>query len=161
MVNSPTKSGNQLTMGRSGDNAGHFKDGHPGGPGRPRGSQTRVKADLAQMILNGAAVAGFLKTNSETNLREPTGIDGCQGYLVWSAVNEPKTYLALMARILPYYVNTAPPLGKVVLTHEETLALLRERGLPEDLIEHLRKAPEILDDGEDPDPYGLLKNVTP
>jgi hypothetical protein len=47
------------------------------------------------------------------------------------------------------------------MSYEETVAELRERGLPPELIDHLRLAPEILDEGEDPDPYGLLKNVTP
>jgi hypothetical protein len=40
------------------------------------------------------------------------------------------------------------------------LAQLRERGLPLELIEHLRKAPEILDPGEDPDPYGMMKDIS-
>jgi hypothetical protein len=65
--------------------------GWAGGPGRPRGSLTRVKADLAQMILNGAAEAGFLETNSAGNLRKASGLDGCQGYLRWCAVNEKLT----------------------------------------------------------------------
>jgi hypothetical protein len=38
-----------------------------------------------------------------------------------------------------------------------TLAQLKERGLPLELIEHLRKAPVQLDDDEDDDPYGLRK----
>jgi hypothetical protein len=39
---------------------------------------------------------------------------------------------------------------KAILTREETLAQLRERGLPLELIDHLRKAPEILDWDEVP-----------
>jgi len=67
-----------------------FKQGHAPlpGSGRPKGSPNRIKADLAQLILNGAAEAGFLKTNSETNLREASGIDGCQGYLRQLAKNK-------------------------------------------------------------------------
>ena len=67
--------------------------------------------------------------------------------------------MALMARILPYYVNTNEPVGPTTVSREEMLAQLRERGLPLELIEHLRKAPEILDPGEDPDPYGLMKDI--
>jgi hypothetical protein len=88
-----------------------------------------------------------------------TGIDGCDGYLLWLAVNEPKTYAALLARILPYYVNTIDPVGKDIMSYEETVAELRELGLPPELIDHLRLAPEILDPGEDPDPYGLMKDI--
>jgi len=68
-----------------------FKQGNPGGPGRPRGSQNRIKADLSQMIINNAARAGFMKLD-EDGKRIGTGVDGCDGYL-WCAVNEPKTPL--------------------------------------------------------------------
>jgi len=67
--------------------------------------------------------------------------------------------MALLARILPFYISAETP--KQILTHDETLAELRERGLPIELLEHLRKAPEILDDDENPDPYGIMQNVTP
>jgi hypothetical protein len=139
--------------------AGQFKDGNPGGPGRPRGVPNRIKADLSQMIINNAARAGFLELDKDG---EPvaTGIDGCDGYLLWCAVNRPSHYMALLARILPYYVNTAEPVGPAILSHEEMLVQLRERGLPLEVIEHLRKAPEILDPGEDPDPYGMMKDIS-
>jgi hypothetical protein len=45
-------------MGNDPPNGGQFKQGWAGGPGRPRGSKTRVKADLAQLILDGAAGGG-------------------------------------------------------------------------------------------------------
>jgi hypothetical protein len=38
------------------------EDGNPGGPGRPKGSLGRIKADLAQLILNGAAQAALSDT---------------------------------------------------------------------------------------------------
>jgi hypothetical protein len=59
-----------------------------------------------------------------------------------------QTYLAILARILPYYVSTELP--KQILTRDETLAELKERGLPIELIDHLRRAPEELRDGEHP-----------
>jgi hypothetical protein len=105
-----------------------------------------------------AARAGFMKLD-EDGKRVGTGTDGCDGYLLWCAVNEPKTYMALLARILPYYVSVELP--KEILTRDETIAELKERGLPLELLDHLRRAPEVLDDGEDPDPYGMLKDVTP
>jgi len=111
------------------------------------------------MIINNAARAGFM-TVGEDGKRISTGIDGCDGYLLWCAVNEPRTYMALLARILPYYVNTAPTIGKGTLSYEEAVVQLRERGLPPELIDHLRLAPEILDPDEDPDPYGLMKNIS-
>jgi hypothetical protein len=54
--------------------------------------------------------------------------------------------VGLLARILPHYASVKPP-GRGILSREETLAQLRERGLPEDLIDAMRKAPEIIDPG--------------
>jgi len=34
----------------------------------------------------------------------------------------------LLARVLPYYVSPPEPTGKGIMTYEETLARLRERG---------------------------------
>jgi hypothetical protein len=56
-----------------------------------------------------------------------------------------------MARVLPYYVNTDLP--EEILSRDETLAQLKERGLPIELLQHLQKATQPLDDDEDPDPY--------
>jgi hypothetical protein len=63
-------------------------------------------ADLSQLIIDVATETGFIKVN-EQGVREAIGVDGCLGYLRWAAVNEPKTYLALMARMLPYFVSEA------------------------------------------------------
>jgi hypothetical protein len=47
----------------------------------------------------------------------------------------------------PRYAKS-PGKGKGIRSREKALAQLRERSLPEDLIDHLRKAPEMWD----PDP---------
>jgi hypothetical protein len=48
-------------------NVGQFKEGHAPhpGPGRPKGSRNRIKADLSQMIMNGAAAVGFLQLDEK------------------------------------------------------------------------------------------------
>src|SRR5271157_1826050 len=74
-----------------------FKKGWAGGPGRPKGVPNKVKADLASMILSAAARTGFIKSD-ENGKRIGTGLDGCEGYLMWAALYEPRTYLALLAR---------------------------------------------------------------
>jgi hypothetical protein len=53
---------------------GRFEEGNPPSGGRPKGSRTRVKADLSQMILNGAAAAGFLQLDKDGK-RIATGMD--------------------------------------------------------------------------------------
>jgi hypothetical protein len=49
---------------------------------------------------------------------------------------------------------------KVTRTPQEIDAELRERGLPVELLEHLRMMPDVLQEGELEDPYGI-KDVTP
>jgi hypothetical protein len=117
-----------------------FEPGNPGGPGRPRGSSNRLEAD----ITNAAVRAGFIELD-ETGNRVGSDRDGRKAYLAWTARYDPKTYLAFMARNLP---RPAKSPGKGIPSREKALAQLRERGLPEDLIDHLRKAPEMWD----PDP---------
>jgi hypothetical protein len=110
------------------------------------------------MIMNNAARAGFMLLDDKGK-PAATGMDGADGYLLWCAVNEPKTYMALLARVLPYYIVKELP-DKTIISRDEAMAQLRERGLPLELIDHLRRAPEVLDADEDPDPY-RLKDVTP
>lgn len=119
------------------------------------------RVDLAQMIMNGAERAGF-KTLDKKGKFIP-GDDGCDGYLLWVALNDHRTYCSLLARVLPYYLKPDLP-EDAIMTHDETLAQLRERGLPENFIELMRKAPVVLDPDEleNPHPYGApLKDVTP
>jgi hypothetical protein len=140
-----------------------IKPGWAGGPGRPKGSPNRVKADLAQLIMDAAGEVGFIK-NNKRGKPTATGLDGCRGYLRWLALHHPQTYAALMARVLPYYVNTDLP--EPILTRDETLAQLKERGLPIELLQHLQRATAPLDSDEDTDPYrspqtGETIDVTP
>jgi hypothetical protein len=116
-----------------------FQPGNPGGPGRPRGSSNRLEAD----IRSAAVRAGFIKLDENGN-RVGSDRDGCEAYLAWAARYDHKTYLAFMARLLPRYAKSP---GKGIRSREKALAQLRERGLPEDLIDRSRKAPEW-----DPDP---------
>jgi hypothetical protein len=80
------------------------------------------------------------------------GERGTLGYLEWAAMNHPKTYLGLLARVLPYHVVDQTP-QRTAISREEALIQLQERGLPVDLLNVLRLAPQPLDPGEDPDPW--------
>jgi hypothetical protein len=134
---------------------GKFKPGNPGGPGRPKGSRNRNGGDLRQMIMNAAVRTGFITIDQNGN-RVGSGRDGCEGYLMWAALYEPRSFLGLFARNLPYYV-TSDEMPEV-MSRSEVEASFREFGLPLDLIEHLQRAPAPLDIGEDPDPYGVEKD---
>jgi hypothetical protein len=136
---------------------GKFKPGNPGGPGRPKGSRNKLGGDLRQQIYDAAVETGYIEIDKETGQRIATGKGGCQGWLEWLYVHEPKTAAALFARVLPYFVDTVDEIPEV-MSRSEVEALFREFGLPLDLIEHLQRAPAPLDPGEDPDPYGLHKD---
>jgi hypothetical protein len=78
-------------------------------------------------------------------------------------VERPQDLLRVARACHAYFVISDIVPTKNTLSYEETVAQLRERGLPPELIDHMRKAPPGADDlwpGENPDPYGM-KNVTP
>jgi hypothetical protein len=117
-----------------------------------KGSRNRVQVDLAQLIVQAAANTGFMVIDEHG--KTVPGERGTLGYLEWAAINHPKTYLGLLARVLPYHVTHEAP-QRTAISREEALIQLQERGLPIDLLNVLRLAPQPLDPGEDPDPYGL------
>ena len=106
-----------------------------------------------ELVLLAAEQAGYM-TKDENGNWTATGEDGLLGFFRWNAVNRPERILALISHGLPKQVNA-------FVTHrraksvEEIDAELRERGLPVELLEHLRKVPGVLQDGELDDPYGM------
>jgi hypothetical protein len=62
-----------------------FQAGHPGGPGRPRGSRNRMGLDIRQVIVDAAIETGFIKVDDKPY---GSGEEGCKGYLKWAALNE-------------------------------------------------------------------------
>jgi hypothetical protein len=107
-------------MPRTDEHRGRFQKGWRGGPGRPKGVPDRSRADLSQLIMDAATETGFIKKDEKTGELIGTREEGCKGYLKWLCLHEPRTYAALLARVLPYYVHTELP--EAILTREETTA---------------------------------------
>jgi hypothetical protein len=88
--------------------------------GRKPGVPNRITTVLKDAIVIAATEVG-------ENRR---GKDGLTGYLRWLAKNEPKSFAALLGRVLPYHI-----VGKLEHEHrqyvdkEEVLDALKERGL--------------------------------
>jgi hypothetical protein len=63
------------------------------------------------MIMDAATETGFIETDKDGK-RVGTGREGCRGSLKWLYLNEPKTAAALLARVLPFFieVSEAPPI---------------------------------------------------
>jgi hypothetical protein len=134
-----------------------FQPGHPRYGGRRKSSAGKLNGDLRQQIYDAAVATGYIETDEKTGQRKATGKGGCQGWLEWLYVNEPKTAAALLARVLPYFIDTSEEMP-TVMSRSEVEASFREFGLPLDLIEHLQRAPAPLDPGEDTDPYGVERD---
>jgi hypothetical protein len=81
----------------------------------------------------GIAATGFIEKDEHGN-RVPTGKRGCQGFVEWLALNEPKVAAALFARVLPYYIDTSGEVPEVA-SEAEIEVMLKELGLPVGLIE--------------------------
>ena len=63
--------------------------------------------------------------------------NGMKGYFKFLAVRHPKTYGAILARIMPLHNHTSNKMP-AYLTEEQVKAELREAGLPEDMIKFMR-----------------------
>jgi hypothetical protein len=106
--------------------------------GRPKGSVNRYTGALKELVLLAAENVGDRLEIGEKG--ERTGEGGALAFLEVCAIKERKTFLTVMARFLPITIKTAPPIKKV-LTREEALHELRERGLDPGLIDHIRRLP--------------------
>jgi hypothetical protein len=115
---------------------------------------------LMELVMQAAEETGFIRKDEKTGLVIGTGEEGVKGYLKWAALHKSDRFIALMARVAPKHVFSDVT-HRTELTVTEIEAELRDRGLPVELLDHLLNAPEELDWDEDPDPYGLMKNVTP
>jgi hypothetical protein len=111
-----------------------------------------------ELVILAAEQAGYMRRGDDGHWIA-TGEDGLLGYLRWIAVNRPERLIALISHGIPkqFIANVT---HKAVRTVQEIDAELRERGLPVELLEHLRMMPDVLQEGELEDPYGL-KDVTP
>src|SRR5580658_10436549 len=89
-----------------------FQKGHPRYGGRRKGSKNKFGGDLREAIVAAIQATGFIEKDDKGNLIA-TGARGCQGFVEWLALHEPKTAAALFARVLPYFINLAGEVPEV------------------------------------------------
>jgi hypothetical protein len=109
-----------------------------------------MQADLAQMILQAASETGFIAIDKDG--KAIPGEGGTLGYLRWCALHEPKTYMGMLTRVLPYHVVEEKPEDRII-SRDQAIEELKERGLPIEMLAMLRAAPAPLDPGEVEDLY--------
>jgi hypothetical protein len=115
--------------------------------------------DLMTMVMQAAENVGYV-TKNEKGEWVATHKGGALKYLEWAAVHKAERFLILLARVAPKKLF-AEVTHRAAMTSAEVEAELRERGIPVKLLDSLLAAPDELDDDEDTDPYGLMKDVTP
>ena len=89
--------------------------------GRKPGVPNKITTALKEAIILAAAKRGA----------DGEGKDGLVGYLFWLARAEPKSFAALLGRVVPLHiVGGVDHVHRVLPTKEEVLQELKERGLP-------------------------------
>lgn len=92
-----------------------------GGPPRKKGLQNKITRVLKEAIVLAAEQIG----------EDGNGKDGLVGYLRRVARSDPKTFCALLGRIVPLQITGKDdgPIEVEYLTREQVVERLRERGL--------------------------------
>jgi hypothetical protein len=123
-------------------------------PGRPPGSLNKITRTMKDALVAAAFELGQLHTdNWEEAIKEPDP-DGMKHYFKVAAIREMKTFLIIVARIMPLHTETSGDTPKYV-TRDQMIERLREAGMPESMIDEMKPLDARLLDPEDLgyDPY--------
>jgi hypothetical protein len=101
-----------------------FEVGNKKAAGRPPGSLNKFTVEVKDAVVNAAINVGY----------DGKGEGGLIGYLQKQAKMEPRAFLSLLARCVPVNLVAKVDVEHAVLTPEQVVAKLRERGLPIDQI---------------------------
>jgi len=105
------------------------------GAGRPKGVPNKVTNTFRDLLLQAAHEVGDSREEGKD------GQGGVLGYLKKAAVREEKTFLLMMARILPLKINAEIKQLKEKISLEEAVAELKECGLDPLLALYLQRYP--------------------
>jgi hypothetical protein len=103
------------------------------------GVHNKFGGDLRVAVVAGIAAVGYIE-KAEDGTPKATGRGGVQGFVEWLTLHEPRTAAALLARVMPYFINTDGDTPDVASEAEIEL-MLKELGPPLGLIEHMQIAP--------------------
>jgi hypothetical protein len=112
------------------------KEGRPG-PGRPRGSKNKISRTMREALAAAAEELGRTDLDKweEVVQKAADHPDPYKRFFMVAAVKEVKTYLAVVARIIPTHVIDTP--AQRYMTVAQAKAELREAGVPESVIKHM------------------------
>ena len=110
---------------RNGRNAPLFAKGNNASGGRPAGVPNKITTLLKDAIVMAAQLVG----------EDRKGKNGLVGYLKWMAKNEPKSFAALMGRVIPLHVvGDMDHTHRVFASKEAIKEQLKERGIPIEVV---------------------------
>jgi hypothetical protein len=107
-------------MTKSKSNRTRFKPGRKKTGGRAAGTPNKTTRTLREEVLAAAEAAG-----------NEVGGDGRVGYWKWVALNDPKSFIPQLVRLIPQE-EPDPPDSVVLHSIEEVRDALREYGVPPD-----------------------------
>lgn len=96
------------------------KDAKRNTAGRPRGSQNKISVEVKEAVVNAAMNIGY----------DGKGEGGLIGYLEKMAKIEPRSFMSLLGRCVPVNLVMKGTIQHEILTPEQLIAQLKERGVP-------------------------------
>jgi hypothetical protein len=110
------------------------KEGRPG-PGRPRGSKNRISRTMREAVVAAVETLGATDLDKwdEVVKKAEDDPDPVRRFFMIAAVRDLRTFMAVVARIIPTHVSRAPP--QRYMTVEMARAELRAAGIPEDVLD--------------------------
>jgi hypothetical protein len=113
------------------------KEGRPG-PGRPRGSKNRISRTMRAAVVAAVEKLGATDLDKWDEVVEKAedDPDPVRRFFMIAAVRDLRTFMAVVARMIPTHVTRAPP--KRYKTEEMARAELRAVGIPEDVLNFFR-----------------------
>jgi hypothetical protein len=79
----------QIKLDQPSDKPSLFQKGHPRYGGRKKGTRNKFGGDLREAIVAAIAATGFIEKDEHGN-PVATGKRGCQGFVEWLALHEPR-----------------------------------------------------------------------
>jgi hypothetical protein len=116
--------------------------------GRPVGSLNKITRTMKDALVAAAVELGQLHTDQWAEHIKLPDPDGLKHYFKVAAVEEMKTFLILIGRIMPLHVQTSGSMPKY-LSREQMIERLKEVGMPENAIDDMRPIDARLLDPED------------
>jgi hypothetical protein len=128
-------------MGPRPANAGMFtKDRRPENKGgRPPGALNKLTRSMKDAAVAAAVELGEMPRDQwEEAAKQAHRGEGMKGFFMNMIIEQPKSFMVVIARIMPLHVGSVVGDTSKWATREQSQARLREAGLPENLVDFMK-----------------------